>query len=90
MIEVFPNGEFDINKIDKQGVWFMHDSSLICVPHRIVAINSCISCKHFNYKNKSANTCAAFQEKIPDVIFLGKNDHKEHIDNDNGIKYEPR
>ena len=90
MLEVFPTGEFPIEKLDKKGLWFRHESSLICVPHNLIALNSCIKCKHFQYKNKEANACDAFPNGIPNDIFLGKNNHHEPYRGDNGIQFESR
>jgi hypothetical protein len=91
MLELLPMGEHRITRIDKYGLWFRHESSEICIPHhQLIAINSCISCKYFNFKNKEANTCKAFPERIPDNIFLGKNDHKKSYPGDHGIIYKKR
>jgi len=89
MLELFPTGEFEIKKIDKYGIHFEYESSLICIPHSLIAFNSCTKCKHFDFNNKDANTCKAFPKGIPDEIFLGKNDHKKPYFGDNGIQFEP-
>lgn len=89
MLEIFPTGEFEIKKIDKYGIHFQFESSLICIPRSLIALNSCMKCKHFNFKNKDANTCKAFPGGIPNIIFLGKNDHKELFPGDHGIQFEP-
>ena len=90
MLEVFPTGDFDIEKIDRKGLHFNYDGATICIPHSLIAFNSCTKCAHFNYKNKDANTCKAFRDKIPDIIFLGKDDHKTPFSGDGGIQFRKR
>lgn len=90
MLKLFPTGEFPIEKMNKNGIYFRYNKSLIFIPTSdLIALNSCISCKHFNFENKKENTCKAFPNRIPDTIFLGKNDHKKPYPNDNGIQFEP-
>ena len=44
----------------------------------------CVLCKH--YTNNSE--CAAFPNGIPDIIWIGQNNHENHYPGDNGIQYE--
>ena len=45
----------------------------------------CLVCKHF----KRDYTCAAFPAEIPEPILLNEADHREPIEGDNGIQWEP-
>lgn len=38
----------------------------------------CIKCKHYNVKE---NNCAAFPVEIPEVIYVGLDDHSEPLPN---------
>ena len=44
----------------------------------------CATCKH----KRRDLACKAFGERIPDEILLGKHDHTQPFDGDNGILYE--
>ena len=44
----------------------------------------CISCKHY----MGAHTCKAYKEGIPEKIFTGEHDHREHYNDDRGIRFE--
>ncbi len=89
-LHLFPSGEFPIEKIDKKGIYFKHEGSLIMIPHKLIALNSCISCVYFNYEDRTSNSCKAFPKGIPNEIFLGKNDHKDKFAGDGGIVYKKR
>ena len=52
----------------------------------IKLLSSCVLCKH---KHLGKNTCAAFEEQIPDAILSGENGHTEPYEGDNGIQFEP-
>ena len=47
----------------------------------------CGLCKHLILNNK--RSCKAFPNGIPNLILIGKNDHKKPFPNDNGILFEP-
>lgn len=53
--------------------------------------SQCMDCKNFNFDNpdKSKFTCKAFSDGIPDDVFWNKISHEDHIDNDNGFKFDP-
>ncbi len=46
----------------------------------------CTLCRHL--QDIEAHRCLAF-DKIPDIIWLGDNDHTEPYPGDNGIQFEP-
>ena len=45
----------------------------------------CVECKHW----RAGWTCDAFPEGIPLVIQLTEKDHREPIEGDHGIQFEP-
>jgi hypothetical protein len=49
------------------------------------SIPVCLDCKHYIRGKK----CDAFLGDIPDSIFLGDIDHKNPVEGDNGIQFEP-
>ena len=46
----------------------------------------CWKCAH---KHLGAATCAAFPAGIPQAVILGDVDHREPVEDDNGIQFEP-
>lgn len=44
----------------------------------------CTFCKHY----KSKHTCTAFPQGIPEVIWVGVNNHRKPFAGDNGIQFE--
>lgn len=50
-------------------------------------IKACASCRHY----LGSGWCSAFPDGdgIPEAILLGEIDHREPIDGDGGIRYEP-
>lgn len=46
----------------------------------------CMECKHHN----GDLTCKAFPKGIPEKIIFGSWDHKNPIEGDNGIQFEPK
>lgn len=53
----------------------------------------CPTCLHFTGFPSAPGgpvwTCAAFPTEIPAEILSGENPHTEHVDGDQGIRYEP-
>ena len=48
----------------------------------------CFKCKHYD---QDTATCAAFPTEIPDVIYLGENNHSKPLtDQGNDIVFEPK
>lgn len=55
----------------------------------MVQFSQCLDCRHFMGKNEAGVCCcAAFAEGIPDNIFWNDISHKQHVEGDNGIKFE--
>jgi len=50
-----------------------------------ITITDCATCKH----NHGDVTCDAFPDGIPDVLLKPEGRHREPIDGDHGIQYEP-
>ena len=53
----------------------------------------CLECAHFNLEawlENGGQTCAAFDELIPLLIWNGYDDHTEPVDGDQGIQFSPR
>lgn len=44
----------------------------------------CLTCRHY----ATGMTCAAYQEKIPELIATGEHDHRQPFDGDGGLRYE--
>lgn len=53
----------------------------------IVAPPACMDCIH--YDRSKPVTCAAFPDRIPDVIWLEGDPHTEPVKGDHGIRFEP-
>jgi len=51
---------------------------------------TCAGCKHFNYIDPRARVCDAFPDGIPEVIWIGKNDHRKPYPGDHGILFEKK
>lgn len=52
----------------------------------------CLPCKHFNreaYSKNNEKTCDAFLDRIPEEIWVGKNDHRKSYPGDHRIQFEP-
>lgn len=49
-------------------------------------VSQCSRCKH---KAMNGPSCAAFPEKIPDIILNGSFDHRLPFDGDMGIRFDP-
>lgn len=47
----------------------------------------CTFCRHAGEEKRK---CKAFPNEIPLEIWNGKNDHKQPVNGDNGIQYEPK
>ena len=47
----------------------------------------CLSCKHW-HSIASPPSCAAFPQRIPDLIWLEGDPHTTPVDGDHGIQYE--
>lgn len=41
-------------------------------------------------KGTGPQTCAAFPDGIPDAVFTNRKDHRQSVDGDHGIRWEPR
>jgi hypothetical protein len=41
-------------------------------------------------RNAGKQTCTAFPDRIPDDIWWNRVDHREPVDGDQGIQWEPR
>lgn len=55
----------------------------------MVRFSQCLDCQNFIGKNSEGKfICPAFPDGIPDEVFVSKIDHTEHIEGDNGIKYQ--
>jgi hypothetical protein len=51
----------------------------------------CNHCKHFRcIYGSDQGICAAFPDRIPDDIWLGRNDHKQPYPGDHGVLFEER
>jgi hypothetical protein len=54
----------------------------------------CFFCKHFDKeawsKDWKERNCAAFPSGIPDLIWEGRWDHREHLALDGGVRFEPK
>jgi hypothetical protein len=46
-----------------------------------------MACRH--YDRDRPVTCAAFPDRIPDLIFLGRDRHTAPVAGDHGIRFEP-
>lgn len=57
----------------------------------MVLFPQCTDCKHLK-DEKTADgkfCCPAFPEGIPDGVFWNRVSHKENLEDDHGIKFEP-
>jgi len=49
----------------------------------------CMGCKNYNRLDADKLSCTAFPQGIPDKIIMGEVSHREHVEGDKGIKFEP-
>lgn len=50
----------------------------------------CMECGRFHRDRKEMGlTCDAFPDGIPDEIIMGDSDHKEPVEGDHGLQFEP-
>lgn len=49
----------------------------------------CMNCIHFDFADKTKNSCAAFPAGIPTVILTNDRDHRKPVNGDRGIRFEP-
>jgi hypothetical protein len=49
----------------------------------------CLNCKHFDFKDQTKNSCAAYREEIPSEILDSRVDHRKPYKGDGGIQFEP-
>lgn len=57
----------------------------------MVNFPQCLDCKNFIDKNeKGVFICKAFPDGIPDDVFWNNIWHDEHIDGDNGYRFEDK
>lgn len=52
---------------------------------------NCLNCLNYIGKKKNSlnQTCKAFPNDIPDILFSGINKHRKPFPGDNGIQFEP-
>ena len=51
----------------------------------MIGMSACVDCKNYRDKLK----CLAFSDRIPKEMLIGRNDHTEPYEGDNGIQFEP-
>lgn len=51
--------------------------------------NACMSCRHFDAAVKDRDVCEAFPEGIPVEILDGSVDHRQPVEGDHGVRWEP-
>jgi len=49
---------------------------------------TCVTCRHLSPGGE--RVCAAFPEGIPEVIWMGDDDHRQPFPGDHGIQYARR
>lgn len=52
----------------------------------VMILSQCSTCLH----NRGDLTCAAFPLRIPTSILRNEDDHRRAVENDHGIRWEPR
>lgn len=64
---------------------------------RLITNSQCRACRHFQGYSQEDGTerseqliCAAFQDGIPDEINFNEVDHRQEVDGDGGLRWEPR
>ena len=55
---------------------------------RVFYSEVCAFCKHLT--DPSNQSCEAFPDGIPTEIWNGKNDHRQAVAGDHGIRFEPK
>ncbi len=49
----------------------------------------CTVCRHYDRENDEALTCSAFPDGIPDPIIDSVVDHRQPVEGDHGIRFQP-
>jgi hypothetical protein len=49
----------------------------------------CVFCSHWHRVNLNGMTCEAYPEGIPKDIILNRQDHRQHLPDDQNIKFNP-
>ena len=52
-------------------------------------VSQCLFCKHLGLPGKNGPSCAAFPDGIPSPVAFSQVDHRQPVDGDHGIQYEP-
>lgn len=50
----------------------------------------CMDCERFDRADMTKNSCTAFPDGIPKVIFLGEYDHTKPFPGDHGLRFVAR
>jgi hypothetical protein len=52
-------------------------------------IPQCSICIHFDPSRRDITACAAFPDGIPGDIILNEIDHRDPVEGDHGVRFEP-